>query len=44
MTRYDIPVWKMCYEAAKEMPEVFTPIDIIRKVRERNDLKLKKIR
>ena len=35
MTRYDIPVWKMCYEAAKEMPEVFTPIDVIRKVREK---------
>lgn len=35
MTKYDIPTWKMCYEAAKELPKVFTPIAIIRKVREK---------
>jgi len=33
--RYDIPVWQMVREAAKELPEPFTPADIIRKVREK---------
>jgi hypothetical protein len=28
MTKYDIAVWKMCYEAAKELPEIFRPIDV----------------
>ena len=35
MPRYDIPVWKMCEEAAKLLPESFAPIDIIRKVHEK---------
>lgn len=35
MTKYDIPVWKMCYEAAKELPKTFRPVDIVRKIRER---------
>lgn len=35
MPRYQIPVWKMCEEAAKELPEIFSPIDIIRKVHEK---------
>ena len=35
MTKYDIPVWKMCKEAAKELPEIFTPIDVIRRIREK---------
>jgi len=35
MTKYGIPVWKMCAEVAKELPEIFTPIDVIRKVREK---------
>lgn len=35
MSRYDIPVWKMCEEAARDLPEAFTPIDVIRKIREK---------
>lgn len=35
MTKYDIPIWQMCYEAAKELPETFRPIDVVRKIRER---------
>jgi len=35
MTKYDIPVWKMCEEAAKDLPEIFSPIDVIRKVKEK---------
>ncbi|MFQ6065375.1 MAG: endonuclease NucS domain-containing protein [Candidatus Bathyarchaeia archaeon] len=35
MPKYDIPVWKMCKEAAKELPEIFAPIDVIRKVKEK---------
>jgi hypothetical protein len=35
MTKYDIPVWKMCKEAARDLPETFTPIDVIRKVKEK---------
>lgn len=35
MPKYDIPVWQMVYEAAKELPEVFAPIDVIRKVKEK---------
>lgn len=33
--KYDIPVWKMCEEAAKELPKVFSPADVVRKVREK---------
>jgi hypothetical protein len=45
MTKYDVPVWKMCYEAAKELPEIFRPIDIIRKIKEkRPDVKENTIR
>jgi hypothetical protein len=35
MTKYGVPVWKMCYEAARELPEVFRPIDIIKKIKEK---------
>lgn len=35
MPRYDIPVWEMCEEAAKELPDVFSAADVIRKVREK---------
>ena len=35
MPKYDIPVWKMCKEAAIELAEIFTPIDVIRKVQEK---------
>lgn len=35
MMKYDIPVWKMCYEAAKELSKTFRPIDVIRKIKER---------
>lgn len=35
MTKYDIPVWKMCEEAAKDLPEIFSPIDVIRKIKEK---------
>jgi hypothetical protein len=35
MSRYDIPVWKMCEEVAKDLPEIFAPIDVIRKIREK---------
>lgn len=35
MTKYDIPVWKMCEEAARALPEIFSPIDVIRKVKEK---------
>lgn len=34
MPRYDTPVWKMCGEAAKSLPEIFAPVDVIRKVHE----------
>lgn len=36
MPRYDIPVWRMCEEAAKLLPETFAPVDIIRKVHEKH--------
>lgn len=35
MAKYDIPVWKMCKESAEELPEIFAPIDVIRKVKEK---------
>ncbi len=35
MPKYDIPVWKMCEEVAKSLPEEFAPIDVIRKVLEK---------
>ncbi len=35
MTKYDIPVWKMVYEATKELPLTFRAIDVINKVREK---------
>ena len=33
--KYDVPVWKMCEEVTKELPEIFTPIDVIKKVEEK---------
>jgi hypothetical protein len=35
MTKYDIPHWKMCKEVAKELPEIFTPNDVVRMVKEK---------
>jgi len=35
MPKYDIPVWKMCEEASRELPETFTPIEVIRKIQEK---------
>ena len=35
MPRYDISVWEMCEEAAKSLPEAFTPVDVVRKVHEK---------
>lgn len=35
MPKYDIPVWKMCEEAARSLSEIFTPIEVIRKVHEK---------
>jgi len=45
MIKYDVPVWKMCEEAAKDLPEIFSPIDVIRKIKEkRPDVKESTIR
>jgi len=35
MTKYDLPVWKMCKEIAKDLPNIFTPVDVIKKVKEK---------
>jgi hypothetical protein len=35
MSKYDVPVWKMCEDAAKELPETFSVVDIIEKIREK---------
>ena len=32
MPRYEIPVWKMCDEASKNLPEIFSPIDVIKEI------------
>lgn len=36
MPKYRIPVWKMCGEAASELPKVFTPTDVVRKIHEKH--------
>jgi len=33
MTKYDIPVWQMIYEATQDLPRIFRAIDVINKVR-----------
>jgi len=35
MSRYEKPVWKMIYEVLYELPEIFTPVDVIRRVKKR---------
>lgn len=32
MSKYEIPVWKMCEDASKNLPEVFSPIDVIKEI------------
>jgi len=36
MSKYGKPVWQYVFEAAKEINGTFTPIDIIRKVKQKN--------
>jgi len=35
MSRYEKPVWMMIYEVIDGLPEVFTPVDVIRRVKEK---------
>ena len=37
MSRYEKPVWMMIYEVIDGLPEVFTPVDFIRRVKEKID-------
>ena len=35
MSRYEKPVWRMIHEVIDELPKVFTPVDVIRRVKEK---------
>ena len=35
MSRYEKPVWRMIYKVIDELPEVFTPVDVVRRVKEK---------
>ena len=35
MPKYRIPVWKMCREVAGELPAIFAPTDVVRKIHEK---------
>ena len=32
MPKYEIPVWKMCEEVSKNLPEIFSPIEVIKEI------------
>jgi len=35
MSRYEKPVWRMIYEVIDELPDIFTPADVIRRVKDK---------